>query len=75
MNLQLEKQEKQLFQVIPLRKSLIPKYMLMDTKTLIQMLVNTKELGISQTKLVQKIKEYKITILNLIIINLTQTII
>ena len=43
MNLQLEKQ---LFQVIPLRKSLIPKYML----------VNTKELGISQTKLVQKIK-------------------
>lgn len=64
MNIQLEKQEKQLFQVIPLRKSLIPKYMLMDTKTLIQMLVNTKELGISQTKMVQKVNEYKSQIWN-----------
>lgn len=38
--------------------------MLMDTKTFIRMLVNTKELNISQTKLVEKIIQYKTKVWN-----------
>lgn len=59
MNLKLEEMEKKRFQFSPLRTSLIPKYMTIDTKTLVTMLVNTEELGISQTELVKKINENK----------------
>ena len=43
MSLTLEEKEKKLFQFCPLRKTLIPKYMTIDTKTLITMLFDTKK--------------------------------
>jgi hypothetical protein len=59
MNLKLEENDKKRFQFCPLRTSLIPKYMTMDTKTLVTMLVDTAELEISQTELVKRINDNK----------------
>ena len=51
MSLKLEEKEKKLFQFCPLRKTLIPKYMNIDTKTLITMLFDTKKHKTTQGKL------------------------
>jgi len=59
MCLKLEEKEKKLFQFCPLRKSLIPHYMTIDTKTLITMLVNTKELKTTQGNLLSNLNENK----------------
>ena len=64
MTLKLEEKEKKLFQFCPLRKSLIPKYMNIDTKTLVTMLVDTKKIKISQTELVKKINDNKDVVWN-----------
>lgn len=64
MSLKLEEQEKKLFQFCPLRKSLIPKYMNIDTKTLITMLFDTKKHKTTQGKLLDKLNENKELIWN-----------
>jgi hypothetical protein len=64
MSLKLEQQEKKLFQFCPLRKSLIPKYMNIDTKTLITMLFDTKKHKTTQGKLLDKLNENKELIWN-----------
>ena len=64
MSLKLEEQEKKLFQFCPLRKTLIPKYMTIDTKTLITMLFNTKKNETTQGKLLDNLNESKELIWN-----------
>jgi hypothetical protein len=59
MSLILEEQEKKLFQFCPLRKTLIPKYMTIDTKTLITMLFNTKKHETTQGKLLDNLNDSK----------------
>ena len=59
MSLKLEEQEKKLFQFCPLRKTLIPKYMTIDTKTLITMLFNTKKHETTQGKLLDNLNDSK----------------
>jgi hypothetical protein len=59
MSLNLEEKEKKLFQFCPLRKTLIPKYMNIDTKTLITMLFDTKKHKTTQGKLLDKVNESK----------------
>ena len=59
MSLTLEEKEKKLFQFCPLRKTLIPKYMTIDTKTLITMLFDTKKHKTTQGKLLDKLNENK----------------
>ena len=59
MSLKLEEKEKKLFQFCPLRKTLIPKYMNIDTKTLITMLFDTKKHKTTQGKLLDKVNESK----------------
>jgi hypothetical protein len=64
MSLKLEEQEKKLFQFCPLRKTLIPKYMTIDTKTIITMLFDTKKHKTTQGKLLDKLNENKEIIWN-----------
>jgi len=64
MSLKLEEKEKKLFQFCPLRKTLIPKYMNIDTKTLITMLFDTKKHKTTQGKLLDKVNESKELIWN-----------
>jgi len=64
MSLTLEEKEKKLFQFCPLRKTLIPKYMTIDTKTLITMLFDTKKHKTTQGKLLDKLNENKDLIWN-----------
>ena len=64
MSLILEEQEKKMFQFCPLRKTLIPKYMNIDTKTLITMLFDTKKNRTTQGKLLSKLNESKKLIWN-----------
>jgi len=64
MSLKLEEQEKKLSQFCPLRRTLIPKYMTIDTKTLITMLFNTKKNETTQGKLLDNLNESKELIWN-----------
>jgi hypothetical protein len=64
MSLKLEEKEKKLFQFCPLRKTLIPKYMTIDTKTLITMLFDTKKHKTAQGKLLDNLNENKELIWN-----------
>ena len=64
MSLKLEEKEKKLFQFCPLRKTLIPKYMTIDTKTLITMLFDTKKHKTTQGKLLDNLNENKELIWN-----------
>jgi hypothetical protein len=59
MSLLLEESGRKLFQFCPLRTSLIPKYMTLDTVSLIKMLVNCDEIEISQLDLSRNVNKYK----------------
>ena len=64
MSLILEQQQKKMFQFCPLRKTLIPRYMNIDTKTLITMLFDTKKNGTTQGKLLSELNDSKELIWN-----------